>query len=352
MRRFFTAICALPILALLLIPSPAQAQRKQSRHPVRAIQATDSAGELVLLSRTGWAKVRHDGRRRRVRLTPDERLTSIVESRNGWVVGGVRGSGDASQIFFVTSPGGRKARLPELSTRSPVQLRPVPLTHDGTLTGAAWLEGISLHQLAVKYADWNGVAWGPVTTISAPGPGSQTGLTGATLENGDTILVWSRFDGTDDEIFEARREGAAWTAARRVGPDNETPDITPVLAASQGAATLVWAGLDQGQYRLFSRELTTNGWRKKRPASERGAAFPTLVKSRAGVMVVYRTAVPLGWTVRELGGSSAQGRTVRLTDTRPERPVLELGDRREPGALASLRWFRPGRKRSAAWLPQ
>ena len=187
--------------------------------------------------------------------------------------------------------------------------------------------------------------WGPVQTVSRPGPGSQTGLSGATLRGGAILLAWSRYDGSDDEIFWSQREDSTWSSPTRVGPNNAKPDITPVIASSGRTATLVWGRMDNGEYRVLAREFLSGAWQRERVVSPQGSAFPTLARSQGKLLVIYRTARPLGWAVSDLDGDPSILRQAGLGDSSNLRPVLT--DLRPTGPV--LRWTRPGRSAALRW---
>ncbi len=121
---------------------------------------------------------------------------------------------------------------------------PVLLVRKETLLGIAWLEGDTASSLSVRAAAWDGDAWQDVETVSAPGPGSQTGLTGTVLADGSWLLAWSAVDGEDDEIVWSRRAGDRWTPVRPVSENNHVPDVTPVLTAAGTGALLAWSRYD------------------------------------------------------------------------------------------------------------
>ncbi|MFQ5525377.1 MAG: hypothetical protein ACE5GX_03875 [Thermoanaerobaculia bacterium] len=347
MRRLTNKLSALPVILLLFVPPPA-ARTQTGRQPIDAIQPTDSSRELILLSRPGWARVREDGATRRIALRPQEMLTAIAETPSGWIAAGVRAEEDGSKVFLVSSDTESGARFVAPPQRDPLQLRPVLLVHDGRLEGVAWLEGEGQSQLSVRFAAWNGIGWGRPRVISRPGPGSQTGLTGATLRNGNLLLAWSRFDGTDDEIYWSLGDGAIWSKPVRVGTDNRTPDITPVVASSHRGARLVWGRMVAGEYFLVEKTFGSGEWLGERVISGPGSVFPSLVRSDDRLLALYRTALPLGWGVTDLDGASSIARKAHLAASRPQRPVLRelqstgpILEWLRPDGLATLRWSTP-----------
>lgn len=322
MRRLTTLPWALTVAALLLALPPSASGERRVREPVTAVQATDSSVGLVLLARPGWARVESELGRTRIALGQDETLTAILETRRGWVAAGVREDDRGTALVLLESRSDDVARLPALARSDALQLVPVLLGSDGELAGAAWLEGDGPRALKIRFAEWTGVGWGPAETVSRPGPGSQTGLVGTTLRNGEILLAWSRYDGSDDEIFWSRRAGGQWSAPRRVGKNNKTPDITPTIARSGRGAVLVWARMDGDQYRILSRRYRAGEWKIERSVSAPGAVFPSLVRTDDSLLAVYRTAAPRGWSVAEIQSRSGGVRTARIETPRHHRPVV------------------------------
>lgn len=323
MRRMTTLLWALTAATLFLVSAPAASGSGREREPAAAIQPIDSDRNLVLLSATGWARVDSDRGRDRLALGGDETLTAILETRRGWVTAGFRPDDRGSALIVLESAAGDTAsRLPPLRRSGALQLVPVLLDRDGELAGAAWLEGDSQRELFVRFAEWTGAGWGPVETVSRPRRGSQTGLVGTTLRNGEVILAWSRYDGSDDEIYWSRRDGGAWSRPERVGPNNRAPDISPAIARSGRGALLVWARMDGGHYHVVSRKFRGGEWKRERRVGSAGSVLPTLVRSSEGLLAVFRTAAPRGWTVAELESRSGAVRRARVDSREPRRPVV------------------------------
>jgi hypothetical protein len=120
----------------------------------------------------------------------------------------------------------------------------VPLVEGSELGGLVWLEGSPAGGMGVRAAAWEDGRWAQADWIARPGKGSQTGLAGVVLRDGSWLVVWSAFDGQDDEIVSARRAGDGWQAPRRVVADNRVPDITPALAVTNQGAIAAWSRFD------------------------------------------------------------------------------------------------------------
>jgi hypothetical protein len=171
--------------------------------------------------------------------------------------------------------------------------------HDGELVAAAWLEGPDPMSLRVKAADWDGSRWGPVTTIGKRSEGSQTGLTGTVLEDGSTLLMWSQFDGTDDELFFSWRQSVNWSRPERVSANNRLPDVAPSVSSTGKGALAAWSRFDGSTYRLWTASFERGEWREERLVGEPGSLFPRFLKRRGGLYLLYRrSADPRGWSIR------------------------------------------------------
>ena len=74
-------------------------------------------------------------------------------------------------------------------------------------------------------------------------------------------VVWSGFDGQDDEIFFTRWNGASWDIPLMVNDDNFTPDIIPSMALNdEGFPVIRWLGFAENGYVLLAKEWNGYGW--------------------------------------------------------------------------------------------
>lgn len=345
MRLLTTGPCATTILVLLLV-TPATGSSRRIQASTVAIQPTESTTDLLLLSRPGWARIESRDGSRTLSFPEDQSLTAVAELADGWVAAGVRSESEGSSVFFVADGSGLPDRLPPVPQREAIQLRPVLMVLDGDLKAAAWLEGEGHRSLAVRSADWTGVGWGPAVTVSAPGPGSQTGLSGVALRRGELLLAWSRFDGTDDEVYWSSNEASNWTRPHRVSANNRVPDVSPVLARSGRGATLVWAQMKDGEYRLQARRFDSEDWGAEHLVDGAGSIFPTLVRRDDRLFVLYRKAAPRGWGLAEFDDEGSRVRRSAITLTAdPLRPTL--GPKRPAGR--AFDWPQSARSAKLHW---
>lgn len=282
-------------------------------------------------------------------LRPTESLTAVAETAEGWVAVSTlkRPRRDRTEIVLhrETAEGYRRARGPRTGKRA-LLLGGVPLVERGQLVGLAWLQGASPRSARVRAADWSGVRWGPTTTVAPPAEGSQTGLAGAVLDNGDWLLVWSAFDGQDDELMWSLRRGANWSAPRRLTAGNRVPDVAPTVVATRGGALVTWNRLEGENYRLILSQLRNGAWSAPRPIAGPGAVRPAFHRLSGRLHLLYKQSFPAQWVVLDLDEGGAARRQARSVAPDHGRPVLELGSQSEP----RLRWSADSTER-AEWRP-
>ena len=211
-----------------------------------------------------------------------------------------------------------------------------------------WLEGEDRTSFGVRFAEWTGAGWSAPQTVAAPGPGSQLALTAARLADGTWLAAWSAFDGTDDEIVWSRRgRDGAWSPARRAAAGNEVPDVTPALTATRDGALLAWSRFEGGEYRVVVSRFRHGAWSKPELAGPAGSLFPSFEPAPGGrVWMLYRNAVPRGWTVAELdrNGRPVRRAAVESPTSAGERPVVQA-----TGDGLALAWPGRGEQRSTRW---
>jgi hypothetical protein len=284
---------------------------------------------------------------------PGLELSAVADLATGWIAAGTERRGDAVRMALFTGGTGSAAAVRELpapAVSAPLLLGPRPVIATGALHGVAWLEGAAGDRLAVRFARWNGAGWAAAETVAPPGPGSQLAVSAARLDDGSTLLAWSRFDGEDDEIFWSLRRDGAWSAPRRLGEDDAVPDVTPAVTAVPGGALAAWSAFDGEGYRVLVSRFDGTGWSAPRAVGARHTAFPTFEPDLAGpagaVQLLYRSGSPRGWTVAELDAEARPRRRAHAAvpaDDR-ERPRLATVD----GAGPVLRWA-GGERRALRW---
>lgn len=321
MLRRTTPILAALLLFPALLPEANGAPRR--RQTASTIQAPASDSGLALLSGPGYAKVISGPRgARKIKIRRNERLVAVEETASGLITAGVRRTADRSQLLFIEADRRAAYRLPHPAGSQPIRVRPTLLVQDGALVGAAWLEGPSLQSMQVKAADWNGSSWEPTTTVSGRSRGSQTGLAGTILADGSMLLVWSQYDGNDDELMFSVRRGDEWSSPRPVSEGNSFPDITPSLVADDSGAALAWSRFDGEEYSVWTAQFRDGGWVSERPAGGKAALYPQLLRQSGATYVVSRIAHPAGW---DIASANSTGRVTRRSVISSEiqaRPVV------------------------------
>jgi hypothetical protein len=216
--------------------------------------------------------------------------------------------------------------------------RPQPLVDAGRLVGLAWLEGSDASALGVRVAEWNGSGFSPARWVAPPADGSQLALSAAVLADGSWLLVWSAFDGRDDEIVWSRHDGSSWSEPARLHPANAVPDITPVVAATSRGAVAAWSRYDGGAYRgRVMRFDADSGWHDEERLGAAGSVFPFFVADEAtgGPVLVFREGVEGRWELIELDGGGGVRSRARFTGDPERRPAV----RRVAGGAVRLEWL-------------
>jgi hypothetical protein len=160
-------------------------------------------------------------------------------------------------------------------------------------------------------------------------------------------LVWSAFDGQDDEIRWSRRDAAGWSAPARLHPGNRVPDITPVVAATARGAIAAWSRYDGGAYRgRVMRFEVGSGWRDEERLGAAGSVFPFFVTDDAlgRPSLVFREGVQGGWDLFEIGAGGEVRSHTRWNGDARRRPVV----RRTGAGATRLEWLGGVSERSGA----
>ncbi len=262
--------------------------------------------------------------------------TNLQEAGNSWIALGTQRAGDSSrklvayrgdqsEIHDFPVPGHQKERL-----RHGGQL----LVENGILRGMVFFEGPSKDRLDLWYTLWNGERWKRPRKVAPAVKGSQLSLSAAVLSDGSWLVVWSRFDGTDDEVFWTRREGDQFTPIRRASPDNQVPDINPTLVASENGALLAWSRWDEEGYRLQVAHFSGGVFGEAQAAGPLGSLYPSFDRSGDDHYLLYLEASPRSWAVAALDSKGKVTARARTLSTSRDRPLLSFGE----SSRVSLRW--------------
>ena len=310
------------------------------------LQPVASRSNLILESARGKARIERQGAApQRLALRSDEHLTTIAETRGGWTAAGVREEDSSTKliVFNRSTQGTRRLSTPALQ-RHPLQLRPTLAVQGDELEGLAWLEGSDLASLSVRAASQTNDEWGQVTIVAPPARGSQTGLVVTVLDDGNWLLAWSAFDGSDDEILWSIGQQDYWSVPSRIGRPNSVPDILPALVSTPDGALLTWSRLIDGQYHLMLARFQGNSWSRPQVVGPPGSLEPGFVIRDGQLLLLYRHAWPQGWAVSELSTDGRANRLAVMAEGSPSRPILVSAS----GDSVELRWA-DGRRRALGW---
>lgn len=228
------------------------------------------------------------------------------------------------------------------------------LAGDSDGAWAVWVSGNASRGLRdrIVAAYWNGSHWGPAEEVPAA-PGAPMAPFVVLDRRGAPIVIWSASDGSDAEIWAARRIAGSWRTPERV-TDNDTPDIEPRAAIAGDRITAAWSTLTADGYVPHTARARARGWSPARRLSAEpgnapvviGGDRPTVVwtaaASRSGdAQVVGKQLVAGLWrALPSLGVArnarlAAAGSAGRVTIAWHERGGLRVGETRTGG---SSRW--------------
>lgn len=267
------------------------------------------------------------GRTLRITLPERAEISSFAALDNGWMLAGsFRDAGGRQRLFLLRGNAQRSEPLAEPPGQESLRRRrPTLLVDQGRLAGLAWLEGNGDRDLSVRAAAWKGPGWEAPERVSSPGPGSQLALSGAVLGDGSWLLVWSAFDGQDDEIVWSLRQGSTWLPIRRLSADNAVPDILPAVTAAKGNGALAaWSRFDGQGYQLRTARLVNGEWRGEQPAAPSGSLYPVFLGDVARPRLLYKNAWPRAWTVLDLDAEGKVLAKATAPSSSNVRPVVVL----------------------------
>lgn len=200
-----------------------------------------------------------------------------------------------------------------------------PVLDIGTegLRGMAWLEGERADRLELRAARFENGRWLEPVVVSPQGTGSQLALSSATLADGSWLLVWSAFDGEDDEILWSRLADGRFSPPRPVAADNAVPDVTPALGVLADGVLVAWSRYDGNDYRIVLARFDGESWSEPEVVGPRGSLAPSFEKAAGTSFLLFQTAVPRSWSIAELDARGKVLRRARSEAFRLERPLVE-----------------------------
>lgn len=335
--------------ALVLLSAVGIAGSPAGAAPPREVvqDAAGARGLTAVATADGPIVTTPAGERTPTALPSDARVHGLVELTDGWAMAATLPTPEGQRATVLVAEDGHQRLLPRLpGPAAALQERPSPLAIDGQLRGLAWLEGDGYTGLAVRAAEWDGRRWSGAETVALPDHGSQMALGAAVLGDGTPLLVWSRFDGEDDEVVYSVRDAAGWSPPRHIHAANDVPDILPrVVATGTSGALAAWSQLIDGHYRVLVSRFDGSRWGMPRRLPGRGATVAELRLEGSRALLLYQSTAPRAWMLGEIDRASALpmriARTARGTEAAP---AIDAG-----GGEAALIWPGTGRRVVAQW---
>ena len=302
----------------------------------QSARTLDAGGGLYLNQVGDRVAVREPpGQVTELSLPPSTVLRRLEPLTGGWIAAGEINVPGLTDLYLVRSEAGDKRSFPAPvnTIEEPLRAGPMPLVERGRLVGLAWLAGAGVRETAVWASAWSGLDWSQPELVSPVGAGTQIAIDGAVLADGSWLVVWSGYDGSDDEILWSRRVAGRWSAPAVLHEPNEFPDITPALVATGRGALAAWNSWDGATYRVRLAAFEDGRWRALEFRGPPGAVSPGLTAEGEGALLLYRTVAPPTWTLHELDGRGATLRTAVVEEETAFQPGLAPG-----GAVAGLEW--------------
>lgn len=328
-----SAVAALSLVLLVgVVPGEAQEIVLQSSFEDRLYAVAADSGRFLVGEQGHEVSVLSSGG-----LQP----SSFAALREGWALAGSRAVGQGGRALVLFRGGEGEAQevpLPEQFSR--LCTWPSMVVDRGRLAGLVWLEGRDQANLGVRASAWDGRRFGPSRWVSSPGQGSQLALSTAALADGSWLVVWSAFDGGDDEILSSQRIGEVWTQPLRVHVGNSVPDITPVVTATARGAVAAWSRYDGEHYRLRLSRFRNGEWIRERSLGGDGSVFPFFVGDGLGnkTLLVYPTLGDGIWTVTEIGRRGQVIASSHWPQKTRRRPLVREDSEQRP----TLEWLPDG----------
>lgn len=261
-----------------------------------------------------------------------------------WAVAGVAVDRNGPSLRLHSGRGGRIRALPAPERpRGAIQIASARwLASPGAepVRGLAWLEATQPRAQEVWLSEHRGGEFQPATRLVGAGPGSQTALDAAVLADGSWLLVWSAFDGNDDDLaWRHGRPDGSWSGGR-VSPDNRVPDITPRLLVTAEGAAVAWSRYDGSVYRVRTARFERGEWRTDRWAAPADSLYPEWVGN--GEVLLFLRGATRTWT------AAGPGSSVEFSPPTEAPPVVDV----DPSSgLLRANWPEAGGWRSAPGTP-
>ena len=261
-----------------------------------------------------------------------------------WAVAAVAVDGNGPRLRLHGGRDGRiRALAPPERPRGAIQIASARWLADDSgepVQGLAWLEATRPRAQEVWLSPYRDGEFQAATRLVGPGPGSQTALDAAVLADGSWLLVWSAFDGNDDDlVWRQGRPDGSWTGGR-VSPDNRAPDITPRLLVTAEGAAVAWSRYDGNVYRVRTARFEQGEWRNEGWAAAPDSLYPEWVGN--GDTLLFLRGATRTWT------AAGPGSSVEFAAPTEAPPVV---DRDPSSGLLRAHWPEAGGWRSVSGTP-
>lgn len=311
------------------------------------VQPTQPDSRLALVVTARSTRVEVLGERSQSIVVPaGARLSTIAPRGDAWVTAGVWRHQNRTTLLLITNEGGIVRRWPSpRQVSASILAFPTLLTDGAGTLSLAWLQGDDPRSTRLRTATWEGDRWSAPTTVAGIAPGSQTALRGTTLADGSSLLVWSRFDGRDDEIYWSSNAGGRWSSPRPVAADNAVPDVIPAVVAAGNGAVAAWSRYDGNDYRLVVARFLDGIWTVPQEIGGPGSLYPSFTLQEGRPHLLFEESAASAWSVVRLDSDGLARRRVTLVTDDDDRPLVFHVD----DAEAILRWPRSGRQLRQDW---
>jgi lysophospholipase L1-like esterase len=174
-------------------------------------------------------------------------------------------TGARYELYFSDFAAGRWSERVNLSIQGVSNVAPAVSRAPNGRVWVAWSGVDDEGRSALWYRVQTGGAWSEARSV-ATGLEYNTGVNLAVAPDGTPWMVWAGDDGTGDDIYYSRWNGAAWDPALKVSRPDGAPDILPVLGFSprSGQPWLAWSGYESGRYEQFASLWNGAAWSAER----------------------------------------------------------------------------------------
>jgi len=173
--------------------------------------------------------------------------------------------GSHYQLFYSKFSSGRWSPQVDLSVSGVSNVAPAVSTAPDGSVWLAWSGVDDEGRSGLWFRVQQNGSWSDAQRVPT-GLEYNTGVNLAVAPDGTPWIVWAGDDGSGDDIYFSRWNGAAWDAALKVNRPDGAPDILPVLgfSPSSGQPWLAWSGFDGNRYEQFVSRWNGASWSAER----------------------------------------------------------------------------------------